>query len=51
MVVMSGLFFFYIDFYICRDLTAQGKANSLGLIAAALMFSIQVVALPFYLRL
>ena len=51
MVVMSGLFFFYIDFYICRDLTAQGKANSLGLIAAALMFSIQVVALPFYLWL
>lgn len=51
MVVMSGLFFFYIDFYICRDLTAQGKSNSLGLIAAAMMFSMQIVALPFYLWL
>lgn len=51
MVVMSGLFFFYIDFYLCRDLTAAGEANILGLITAALMFSMQIVALPFYLWL
>lgn len=51
MVVMSGLFFFYIDFYLCRELTAAGKTNTLGLIAAALMFSMQIVALPFYLWL
>jgi hypothetical protein len=29
MVVMSGLFFFYIDFYLCRDLTAAGKQTRL----------------------
>ena len=51
MVVMSGLFFFYVDFYLCRDLTASGKTNSLGIFAAALMFAMQIVALPFYLRL
>ncbi|MFZ5353988.1 MAG: MFS transporter [Bacillota bacterium] len=51
MVIMSGLFFFYIDFYICRDATAAGQANLLGMIAAAGMFSVQIVALPFYLWL
>lgn len=51
MVVMSGLFFFYVDFYLCRDLTAAGKTSLLGLTAAALMFAMQIVALPFYLRL
>jgi Na+/melibiose symporter and related transporters len=51
MVVMSGLFFFYVDFYLCRDLTAAGKSNILGLISAALMFSVQIVGLPFYLHL
>jgi Na+/melibiose symporter-like transporter len=48
MVVMSGLFFFYIDFYLCRDFTAAGSSNSIGLISAALMFAMQIVALPFY---
>ncbi len=51
MAIMSGLFFFYINFYICQDLTAQGKPNTLGLLAAALMFGMQIVALPFYLWL
>lgn len=51
MAIMSGLFFFYINFYICQDLTAQGKPNMLGLLAAALMFGMQIVALPFYLWL
>ena len=51
MVVMSGLFFFYVDFYFRRDVTAAGQTNSVGLIAAALMFAVQIVALPFYLRL
>lgn len=51
MAIMSGLFFFLIDFYLCRDLTAQGKGNALGLIGAALMFSMQIVALPVYLKM
>ena len=51
MAIMSGLFFFYINFYVCQDLTAQGKPNILGLLAAALMFGMQIVALPFYLWL
>lgn len=51
MAIMSGLFFFYINFYFCQDLTAQGKPNMLGLLAAALMFGMQIVALPFYLWL
>jgi oligogalacturonide transporter len=51
MAIMSGLFFFYINFYICQDLTAQGKPNMLGLLSAALMFGMQIVALPFYLWL
>lgn len=50
MAIMSSLFFFFVDFYICRDLTAQGKPNSISLIAAALMFSMQIVALPIYLK-
>ena len=49
--VIMSLFFFYVDFYLCRDLTAAGKTSLLGLTAAALMFAMQIVALPFYLRL
>ncbi|NTV90674.1 MAG: hypothetical protein HGA22_10025, partial [Clostridiales bacterium] len=49
MVVMSGLFFFYINFFLCRDQTASGQANITGMIAAAIMFSTQIVALPFYI--
>ncbi len=51
MVVMSGLFFFYVDFYITKDLTASGKTSMIGLIAAALMFFMQIVALPVYLKM
>jgi len=51
MAIMSGLFFFYIDFYIARDLTLNGEANMIGTIAAALMFLMQIVALPFYMWL
>lgn len=51
MAIMSGLFFFYIDFYITKTQTFNGEATSVGLIAAALMFSMQIVALPFYLKI
>ena len=51
MAVMSALFFFYIDFYFARELTAQGTSHMIGLIGAAIMFGIQIVALPFYLML
>jgi len=50
MAVMSALFFFYVDFYFCRDLTADGQTNVVGLIGAAIMFGMQIVALPFYLK-
>ena len=49
MAIMSGLFFFYVDFYITKDVTAAGGSSMVGLIAAALMFSMQIVALPVYL--
>ncbi len=51
MAIMSSLFFFYIDFYINRDITAAGGSSMLGLIAAGSMFATQIVALPFYLWL
>jgi len=51
MAIMSGLFFFYIDFYICKDVTASGQANMVGTIGAALMFLTQIVALPVYLKM
>ena len=49
MTVMSTLFFFFIDFYVCRDVTLSGRASMMGSISAAIMFSMQIVALPFYL--
>jgi len=51
MAVMSALFFFYIDFYFTREMTALGEPHMVGLIGAAIMFGIQIVALPFYLKL
>lgn len=51
MSVMSTLFFFYIDFHIMRAATLAGESNTLGMFSAALMFAMQIVALPFYLWL
>ena len=51
MAVMSALFFFYIDFYFASELTAAGQSHMVGLIGAAIMFGIQIAALPFYLML
>ena len=51
MAVMSVLFFFYVDFYFCRDATAAGQGNMVGLIGAAILFGMQIVALPIYLAL
>ena len=49
MAIMSALFFFYVDFYYCRDITAMGEGNVVGLIGAAIMFFMQIVALPIYM--
>lgn len=51
MAIMSGLFFFYVDFYIVKSETLLGNTTVVGLIAAALMFSMQIVALPIYLKI
>jgi len=51
MTVMSGLFFFYVLFYFNRDLTAAGETSMIGYIAAALMFAMQIVALPIYMAM
>ena len=51
MAIMSGLFFFYVDFYITKSETFLGNSTVVGLIAAALMFSMQIVALPVYLKM
>ena len=51
MAIMSALFFFYVDFYYCRDLTANGEGNIVGMLGAAIMFAMQIVALPAYMSL
>lgn len=51
MAIMSGLFFFYVDFYVTKNITESGDTTMVGLIAAALMFSMQIVALPVYIRM
>jgi oligogalacturonide transporter len=51
MGIMSGLFFFYVSFYVVKDITAAGGTSSVGLIGAALMFATQIVVLPMYTRL
>ncbi|MFH2117260.1 MAG: MFS transporter [Bacillota bacterium] len=51
MAIMSGLFFFYVDFYVTKTQTANGESPMVGLIAAALMFSMQIVALPIYIKI
>ncbi|MDY0210539.1 MAG: MFS transporter [Acholeplasma sp.] len=51
MAIMSGLFFFYVDFYIAKSITLSGQSNMIATIAAALMFSMQIVALPVYLKM
>lgn len=51
MAIMSGLFFFFVDFYITKDQTANQESTVAGLISAALMFSMQIVALPIYIKM
>lgn len=51
MAIMSALFFFYIDFYFTKTATLNGEASMVGLISAALMFGMQIVALPFYIKM
>lgn len=51
MAIMSALFFFYIDFYFIKTATLNGESSIVGLISAALMFGMQIVALPFYLKM
>jgi oligogalacturonide transporter len=49
MAIMSALFFFYVDFYFCAGATARGEGNIVGMLGAAIMFSMQIVALPVYM--
>ncbi|MCR3906953.1 MAG: MFS transporter [Tenericutes bacterium] len=51
MAIMSGLFFFYVDFHITKFSTFISQPTMVGLIAAALMFSMQIVALPVYIKM
>lgn len=51
MAIMSALFFFYIDFYFIKTATLNGEKSMVGLIGAALMFGMQIVALPIYIRM
>jgi len=51
MTVMSSMFFFYVIFYYARDLTASGSETMIGYIGAAIMFGMQIVALPVYLAM
>ena len=49
MAIMSALFFFYVDFYFCAETTAAGEGNIVGMLGAAIMFGMQIVALPVYM--
>jgi len=51
MAIMSALFFFYVDFYFCAEATANNEGNIIGMIGAAIMFSMQIVALPVYMKI
>ncbi len=51
MAIMSGLFFFYVDFYVVKSVTAANQTSIVGTIAAAFMFLIQIVALPIYIKI
>jgi len=51
MAVMSALFFFYVDFYFCRDATLNGDSTMVGMLGAAIMFGMQIVALPIYMAM
>ena len=51
MAIMSALFFFYVDFYFCAEATANNEGNFVGMIGAAIMFSMQIVALPVYMKI
>jgi len=51
MAIMSALFFFYVDFYFSAETTARGEGNMVGMLGAAIMFSMQIVALPVYMKI
>ena len=51
MAIMSALFFFYVDFCFHSEATLLGEGNITGLLGAAIMFGMQIVALPFYLAM
>jgi len=51
MAIMSGLYFFFVNFYVDKNTTAMGGSSMVGLIGAALMFSMQIVALPIYIKI
>lgn len=51
MAIMSSLFFFYIDYYVRASDTAAGNSVMLGTLGAALMFFMQIIALPVYLKM
>jgi len=51
MAIMSALFFFYVDFYFCAETTASGEGNIVGMLGAAIMFSMQIIALPVYMKI
>jgi Na+/melibiose symporter-like transporter len=48
---MSALFFFYVDFYFCSDITRSGEGNFVGILGAAIMFGMQIAALPVYMAM
>ena len=57
MAIMSTVFFFYVLFYFDRTFTSSGQPNpyllnlGVGEIGAAIMFGMQIVALPIYLQM
>lgn len=49
--VLTGVFFFFCNFYLFRDIMAKEGTVGFSTLAAVLMFLMQLVAIPIYLKI
>ncbi|HOE15110.1 MAG TPA: MFS transporter [Candidatus Paceibacterota bacterium] len=50
LAVMSGMFIFFVNFYVIKDLTFNGVKNNYATFAATIMLLAQIIALPIFLK-
>lgn len=51
MAVMSGMFIFFVDFYMLKDLTFVGENKYYATLAATVMLIAQIIGLPIVLKI